>query len=197
MPMACNYQLIIDNLLDLSHVAFVHAGTIGSDDSDATLSHERGDDFVRLTRKATAIPPPQMYLKQGFAGAMDQTKIMTFAPPASVWIDISSAECGAGNAKSAHLFVLNAITPETESTSQYFWATARDFDVDNEDLTKFMFAETEKAFLQDKDILEAQQRCIDLDPSAPTVDVGGDVGGLAARAIVDRLLAQPPRAQER
>ncbi len=130
---------------------------------------------------------------------MDQTKIMTFAPPAFVWIDISSVErrAGGGNAKSAHLNILNAVTPETESTSHYFWATARDFDVDNEDLTKFMFAETEKAFLQDKDILEAQQRCIDLDPSAPTVDVGGDAGGLAARAIVDRLLGEPPRARER
>jgi vanillate O-demethylase monooxygenase subunit len=191
LGIACNYQLIVDNLLDLSHVAFVHTGTIGTDDSEATLSHERGDDFVRLVRKASDIAPPPLWEKQGFVGPMEQIKTMTFAAPAFVWIDIVSAESRAGgaNAKSARLNVLNAITPETESTSHYFWANARDFDLDNGDLTKLMFDASENAFQQDKDILEAQQRCIDLDPTAPMIDVGGDVGGLSARRIVERLIA--------
>ena len=190
MPIACNYQLIIDNLLDLSHVAFVHEGTIGTDDSDATLGFERGDDFMRITRRATDIQPPPLYLKQGFEGVMEQTKIISFAPPAFVWIDISSVETNVAgrNARSAHLNILNAITPETEGTSHYFWATARDFEIADDRLTGFMFGETERAFLQDKDILEAQQLCIERDPSAPTIDVNADAGGLHARRIIERML---------
>jgi phenylpropionate dioxygenase-like ring-hydroxylating dioxygenase large terminal subunit len=34
----CNYQLIIDNLLDLSHLAFVHASTVGSGELPTTPS---------------------------------------------------------------------------------------------------------------------------------------------------------------
>lgn len=190
IPIACNYLLIVDNLLDLSHVAFVHAGTIGTDDSDAKLSFDRGDDHVRITRLASDVPPPPLYVKQGFEGAMDQTKIISFAPPSFVWIDISSVETAADgrNARSAHLNILNLITPETEVSSHYFWASARDFEIDNGTLTEFMFRETEKAFFEDRDILEAQQRCIDLDPSAPTIDVNGDAGGLQARRIVARRL---------
>ncbi len=198
LPIACHYQLIVDNLLDLSHVAFIHADTIGTEDSDAKLAVEHGDDFVRLTRHATDVPMPPIYTKLGFEGRMDQTKVMSFAPPAFVWIDISSVERKADghNAKSAHLNILNAITPETETTSHYFWASARDFDTDNAAFTDFMFRETAKAFDQDRDILEAQQGCIDLDPACRTVDVSGDAGGLHARCIVGRLMEEQNRTIE-
>jgi phenylpropionate dioxygenase-like ring-hydroxylating dioxygenase large terminal subunit len=192
MLISCNHQLIIDNLLDLSHVAFVHEGTIGTDDSDAKLTFERGEDFMRITRRAADIPPPPIYVKQGFEGVMDQTKTIDFAPPGFVWIDIGSVETNADgrNAKSAHLNILNAITPESEATSHYFWASARDFEISNETVNGFMFKETEKAFLQDKDILEAQQECIETDPSAPIIDVTADAGALHARKIIDRMLAE-------
>lgn len=190
LPIACHYQLIVDNLLDLSHVAFVHTGTIGTDDSDASLTFDRGDDYVRITRMAADVPAPPIYVKQGFDGRMDQTKTMAFAPPSSVWIGIESVGSGAEghNAISARLNILNAITPETEKSSHYFWSSVRDFEVNNNEMTTFMFRETEKAFFQDRDILEAQQRCIDLDPAAPTVDVTGDAGALHARRIVARML---------
>ena len=66
--------------------------TIDREELEAKL--DRGDDFVRLTRKATGIPTPPIYLKQGFDGPMDQTKIMTFAPPPFVLIELTSADTG-------------------------------------------------------------------------------------------------------
>jgi len=60
------------------------------------------------------------------------------------------------------------------------------------DDTKFVVGANSKvtidAFNEDKDILEAQQTCIALDPAAPTVNVHADWGGVQARRLVAQLL---------
>ena len=45
----------------------------------------------------------------------------------------------------------------------------------------------EHAFLEDVSVFTAQQRNIELDPDAPTIDINADSGGIQARRIVDRL----------
>jgi hypothetical protein len=55
-------------------------------------------------------------------------------------------------------------------------------------LTEMIFEDVKEAFLQDVTVFEAQQRCIELRPEAPEIDVNGDVGGLQARRIVRELL---------
>lgn len=191
IPIAADYRLFIDNLLDLSHVAFVHKGTIGSDDSAAALQVERNADSIRLVREAHDIPTPPLYVKQGFGPRANQTKIITFLPPETVTIEVTTSEvpgAPATVAKRRHILIINVITPETARTSHYFWASARDFEIDDAELTAFFNRETHKAFLEDQDILEAQQRCIDLDPSAPDVLVGIDAGPIQARKLMARLL---------
>ena len=54
-----NHQLLVDNLLDLSHVQFVHATTLGADGvSNAPLDTHREDDKVRIDRWIMDKPPP-------------------------------------------------------------------------------------------------------------------------------------------
>ena len=43
------------------------------------------------------------------------------------------------------------------------------------------------AFLEDKDVFEAQQRVIDNDRSESQVDINADAGGIQARRILSRL----------
>ena len=57
-------------------------------------------------------------------------------------------------------------------------------------LTEMVRKQVAGAFEEDKAMIEAQQRVIDLDPSAPVVNVVGDAGGVHARRIVERLLAE-------
>jgi vanillate O-demethylase oxygenase-like protein len=49
---------------------------------------------------------------------------------------------------------------------------------------------TADAFNEDKDILEAQEKCIALDPAAPTVNVHADWGGVQARRLTSQLIAE-------
>ena len=60
----CHYQLLVDNLLDLSHLAFVHRTTIGTDavaENPATVTRE--GDNVRIVRSMPSCPAPPLYVK--------------------------------------------------------------------------------------------------------------------------------------
>jgi len=81
------------------------------------------------------------------------------------------------------------MTPETETSCHYFWASCRNFRTDDAALNAQAYKSTIAAFNEDKDMLEAEQRVIALDPSAPQIDLVGDAGGLQARRLVERLLA--------
>jgi vanillate O-demethylase monooxygenase subunit len=187
----CHYLLMVDNLLDLSHLAFVHSSSIGStaDTNPALKLEQPSDRIVQLVRAVTDLPVAPVYKQQGFTKHIDQTKIMTLYAPSSITIEILSAERDGGPMKTRSM-ILNAVTPETERSTHYFWGSARDFDVANVEWSASLARLTAAAFDEDKDMLEAQQRNIELDPAAPTVDIRGDVGGLQARKMVDRLLAE-------
>jgi vanillate O-demethylase monooxygenase subunit len=191
LPMAANYFLLVENLIDLSHVAFVHAGTIGSDDTSATLEFDRGERFVKVIRAAKNIPTPPHMRKIGLAERADMTKIIQYTPPSAIAIDINWEECDAAGNRGPHAMraiIINAITPETESTCHYFWGHVRDFDIGNPGMTAYFHRAVVTAFNEDKDILEAQQRTIALDPAAPIVSVHGDWGGVQARRLLDRMI---------
>jgi phenylpropionate dioxygenase-like ring-hydroxylating dioxygenase large terminal subunit len=189
-----NHQLLVDNLLDLSHVSFVHRGSIGTDDSAAKLKLERGPDWVRLTRNAGPMPPPPLYAAQGLRDPVNQNKVMRFSPGANIWIDIDTVEARE-NGRSIFFTILNSITPETATSCHYFFANARNFALDDAKLSALLHKGTHEAFGEDKLVLEAQQTIIDLDPAAPQIDIDADAGGLQARRIVDRLLAEQNAAQ--
>jgi phenylpropionate dioxygenase-like ring-hydroxylating dioxygenase large terminal subunit len=195
LPVKAGYLLLIENLMDLSHVAFVHINSIGSaEDVDPDLAWERGEDFARGTRVATGLSPSKGMLQRGLDFNMDVKKVMTFTPPCHVVIDITRTEANPAPGQkarvAAHHMILNSMTPETDSSCHYFWANARDHDVEDAQLTAMVRKQVAGAFDEDKAMIEAQQRIIDLDPAAPTLNVVGDAGGVHARKIVERLLAE-------
>jgi vanillate O-demethylase monooxygenase subunit len=54
-------------------------------------------------------------------------------------------------------------------------------------MTERVFQQIKTAFLEDVAVFSAQQKNIELDPDAPTIDINADSGGIQARRIVDRL----------
>lgn len=194
-----SYLLLVENLIDLSHVAFVHASTIGStEDTNPSLKNERGEGFVRVTRGAPGIACPSSMRSLGFAPVIDQKKIITFTPASNIWIDIPTRDAvpveGRNEPMQRRVMILNAITPETERSCHYFWANARDFDLDSAERSAFFLKNVSFAFNEDKDMLEAQQKNIDFDPAAPTVNVNADWGGVQATRMIERLIAAETEA---
>jgi len=197
-----NWQLVVDNLLDLTHLAFVHETTIGNAAlvEHAAVKVQRGPEHVLVTRWIIDQPAPPTFVKVGkFTGNVDRWQIIDYRPPAFLRLDVGATPTGTGAPEGKRvggisMRNLNAITPETETTSHYFWAQAHDFDVKNAELTDRIFQQIKLAFLEDVDVFTAQQRLIDLNPAAPTIDINADSGGIQARRIVDRLYAEEQAA---
>ncbi len=201
IPIKSNYFLVVDNLLDLSHLPFLHAATIGSpEDVNPKLTWERGPDWVKGVRIARGLSPSARNLQEGLDFRFDRTQIMLFEPPSQVTIDILSNEYGKeygdlGDRMNRRIVIYDSITPETDSSCHYFWAIARDYAVDDKKTSEIGLRATSAAFHEDQRMLEVQQRIIDLNPAAPQVDVMGDAGSMQARRIVERILEEEGRAR--
>jgi phenylpropionate dioxygenase-like ring-hydroxylating dioxygenase large terminal subunit len=191
-----NWQLIVDNLLDLTHLAFVHETTIGNAAlvENAKVKVERAANNVVVTRWIIDAPPPPTFVKAG-----GRWQIIDFVPPAFLRLDVGGSPTGTGapqgrRAGGINMRNLNAITPETETTSHYFWGQAHDWDIHNRATTDMLVEQIATAFLEDVAVLEAQQRNMTILPGAPQVDINADNGLIQARRILDRICAEEQAA---
>jgi len=197
-----NWQLVVDNLLDLTHLAFVHETTIGNMAlvEHAAVKVQRAPSNVLVTRWIIDQPAPPTFVKVGkFTGNVDRWQIIDYAPPAFLRLDVGACPTGTGAPEGRRvggigMRNLNAITPETETTSHYFWGQAHDFEPHNAAMTERVFQQIKTAFLEDVAVFTAQQRMISLRPDAPQVDINADAGGIQARRIVDRLCREEQAA---
>src|SRR5215470_17852011 len=197
-----NWQLIVDNLLDLTHLAFVHETTIGNSAlvDQAQVKVQRDGNSVTVTRWIIDGPPPPTFVKAGgFTSNVDRWQIINFVPPAFLRLDVGATPTGTGAPQGNRvggigMWNLNAITPETETTSHYFWGQAHNFDVKNRELTQKIFEQIQTAFLEDVEVFSAQQRNLDIYSSPPQVDINADAGVLQARRIIERIHAEEQSA---
>ena len=84
----------------------------------------------------------------------------------------------------------HTITPETATSCHYFWHHARNFRLDEPEVTAFLRDAASGAFYEDVIIIDAQQRAIDaMTPDAPRIDINADAGVLQASRILDRMIA--------
>ncbi len=193
-----NYMLLVDNLLDLSHLSFLHPTTLGTSAvAETPVKTERDGNAVRVTRWVFDSPPPPFFQRVGgFAPDqnIDRWQIVEWHPPSFVKLDVGGAPVGAGAAqgnRNAGISMrnLNAITPESDKTTHYFWSQARNFKLDQDWMSELLAQQIHTAFMEDLDLIGHQQRNIDVDPASPTLDTNHDAGALQAHRILDTLLA--------
>ena len=81
--MKCNYQLIADNVLDVTHLAYVHSSSIGASSiTEFPATVEREERLVRLTRWIRDRAPPPLYKRAGgFPDNVDRWQIVEHVPP--------------------------------------------------------------------------------------------------------------------
>ena len=138
---ASDYRLMIDNLMDLTHETYVHAGSIGQPEIDeAPVETVAGPDEVVTRRFMGGIHAPpfwRMALKGAGLpeeGLVDRWQVCRFTLPSHVLIEVGVAPVGRGGydaaeADKAYSIVVDFITPETASSHHYFWGMARRFAV--------------------------------------------------------------------
>lgn len=194
------YNLVVDNLLDLSHVGFVHTTTIGNAEfgQKGTLTSSRTEKGVKVTRLVPDVPPPPTYIKSGQLPEgknIDRWQLIEFIAPSFVKIHVGGAEAGTGAlegeyAHGLNLWVLNAITPETANSSHYFWASVRSHAVGDPNVDALFLSQVAEAFSEDQHVLEAQQKVIDEEGDSWGIALRQDAGSIEARRVLDKLLRE-------
>mgnify|MGYP001976587342 FL=1 len=110
-------------------------------------------------------------------------------------IDVGCAIAGTGatngdRSQGVTMFSNHTLTPETETSTHYFWHHARNFRLDEPDLTKKLAKATSNAFGEDVIIIETQQdRMERAGPQKSIIDINADSGVLQARRLLDGLIA--------
>ncbi len=203
---ACDYRLMIDNLMDLTHETYVHSTSIGQKEIDETPCKTTVEgDMVVTSRYMSGIQPPpfwQMALRANHLAddvPVDRWQICRFTPPSNVMIEVGVAHMGHGgydapNDKKTYSVVVDFITPETETSIHYFWGMARKFNPGDKALTATIREGQGKIFSEDLQMLELQQKNLLANPGRGLLMLNIDAGGVQSRRILDRLMALEQKA---
>ena len=198
---ACDYRLMIDNLMDLTHETYVHSTSIGQQEIDETPSRTvtEGNSVVtsRFMEGIKAPPFWQMAMRANDLDAeatVDRWQICKFTPPSHVLIEVGVALAGKGGYNAdpkdkAYSVVVDFITPETETSIHYFWGMVRQFKPEDAELTAKIREGQGKIFSEDLQMLEMQQKNLLAFPERQLKILSIDAGGVMSRRIIDRLLA--------
>jgi len=193
-----NYLLVIDNLLDFSHLGFVHENTLGGGRVSAEVKPEieRFDWGLRVKRLYPAAPLAA-YLKRlaKFEGPVDRWQIYDFRLAGNILsMDFGSAPAGMGALEGARppealvFHTVQALTPETETSTHYFWAAANGFALDDPSVTEEIRHQTELAFAEDYRIIQAQAAVIAEHPHERMIAIAADAAVNQGRAMLARML---------
>ncbi len=201
---AADYLLIDDNLLDLSHLSFAHEKTLGldmpqwADERPRIVPLERGLRVQRWLRSH----PSRSFMKR-LGEHLDLWNSYDFLFPGvfllrTAFYPVGTAErFKGGPPEEPPLFLRvddQAVTPMGPRASRYFYAAgARSRDIDPDRVAK-LYGVTEAAFHEDKSLIEAQQKLIDLEPSRRMLPTSLDAGPTQFRRIVQRLLESEAQA---
>ena len=202
----CDYRLMIDNLMDLTHETYVHATSIGQKEIDETptTTSSEGDEVIVSRHMSNIMAPP--FWRMALHGAhladdvpVDRWQICRFSPPSHVMIEVGVAHAGhrgyeADKAHKVSAVVVDFITPETETSIWYFWGMARNFNPQDKALTATIREGQGKIFAEDLEMLESQQRNLLANPQRQLLKLNIDAGGVQARKVLDRLVAQEQAA---
>ena len=206
---ACDYRLMVDNLMDLTHETYVHSTSIGQKEIDETpvSTKTEGEQVVtRRTMEGVMAPP---FWRANLRGnhlpddqLVDRWQVCRFTPPGHIMIEVGVALAGKGGIdapadQKVYSIVVDFLTPETETSMWYFWGMARNFNVKDKALTAQIRDGQAKVFAEDTAVLEAQQRNLSLHPARKLLLLNIDAGGVQSRKLLDKMVAaeQAPVAQ--
>ncbi len=193
------YLLISDNLLDFSHLSYVHANSLGGS-TDIALARptvetvdSNGQRGVRVSRFINDTPPPPFYQRfHQFNTNLDRWFIYDFLFPGTLLMHSGGRPTGApedDNSNSVRLHSCQTLTPETETTTHYFFQQSHPIGSGDGTVAESIYNSVVAAFHEDKDMITAQFRNIQASPSRDMLPMHFDSALLQYRKFLADAVA--------
>jgi vanillate O-demethylase monooxygenase subunit len=194
----CNYVRLHENVLDLTHFPFLHGEAVGDlAYAQAPFEVAEEDGSVCITRRLQDHPVHAIFA--GVIGnpghRVNRTSESWFKTPAFhiAHETIEDLEGGVGGRTEFHFKIGHMFTPETATSTHYFWATARDMAIDNAALSEAGRGFALATFQQDEEALERIEEIWQREDDFREISLAGDRAGIFVRRIIARRAQQEAR----
>ncbi|WP_409488469.1 Rieske 2Fe-2S domain-containing protein [Pseudomonas promysalinigenes] len=194
-----NYVLETDNILDLSHIQFLHPGSLGSSAvaSAITSVEQQGNTVISKRQTVGDILPEFLYRQRRIpvGTPVDRWIDVRWDAPASMLLEAGSVATGNPRNEGVSNFIAHIFTPETDTTSHYWYSVCNPLSTGDEGRDRaeaFVTGLTQPFRDEDLPMLEAQQQMIGEAEfwSLKPVLLAGDAGAVRARRVLDKMLAE-------
>lgn len=186
------YELIADNLLDFSHLSFVHEATFGGSVEIARArpkveAIERG---LRVSREVLDVPMPNYHRPLwSHDGRIDRWLVYDFVLPGTLLMRSGARPAGsADDTTGIEFHSCQALTPETADSTHYFFQEAHRAGQGNAATTRALFDGLLAAFEEDRAMIAAQAGNLALAPGLPMLPLMMDKALVQFRRLYERAL---------
>lgn len=195
-----NWMLIVDNLADFSHLAFVHTNTLGGSEDYAFVTHpeveklENGFNLIRWS-KGDAPAPYHAKINPDAPDKLDRCNSVQMLVPGVFFMSTIMAPLGwdpdCGDYEGVKQYRnCQFMTPETKTTTHFFWNYLHNYRTDDPSISKSLQASLLEGFLEDKDIIEAQQKMLKYETEFKPKGMQGDEALLHFRKLYSALIKE-------
>lgn len=195
MDLACD--LIVDNLLDLSHAAYLHPATLGAAQGTKDItSVKKTGTRIQSDRLIPNSPPAFVFTATGAAQPdehVDYWANMRWDPPGSFYMDAGIVATGGRKEDGRILSSVQIVIPSTETSSYYHWRMFRNYELDNDAVTAGIEAAVIQAFTtEDEPMIAAVQARMEGREfwSMKPLLLSSDSAAVQARRVMADLLNQ-------
>ena len=196
IEMNANYEIITDNLMDLTHVEYLHRGILGSE------AIKRGEQ--EILQNGTTIwsnrwcpdglaPPAFDAMFDDYGKPVDHWLYMRWDAPANMLLDVGISPTGTPRENGLWIYSMSVLTPKDETSTHYFWGVSRNYKIDDPEIDEVWRQAITFAFgEQDKPVIEAQQMMMglhgasDIDELDPVL-LTTDAGPIRCRRLLQKL----------
>jgi vanillate O-demethylase monooxygenase subunit len=193
MPVRAHYQLLVDNIMDLSHADYLHPSSLGGmvTQAKATSREEKGAVIAEWI--ALDCPPPPAFRSRVPPGSnADIWLQVIWRPPGVMVLGTAANAPGAPRQWQDEGYTLHNVTPETSERSHYFVCSTRRYRQDDPAFVEMLRKTLLHAFdTEDKPMIELQQAeigphdLLELDPILLRVDAAAVRARRYLRKLID------------
>jgi phenylpropionate dioxygenase-like ring-hydroxylating dioxygenase large terminal subunit len=184
MHYRADFRLIVDNLSDFAHLAFVHTHTLrGSEEyafNTKPVQVDRFDNGFRGERwSMNAAPPPFHRQVVRSDAAVDRRNLGLMHVPGIFMMETLFAPAGSGSergllAGSKEYRNCQVFAPETRTSTHFFWNYLHYYDLHDPTIARSLQDSMVRVFLEDKFIIEGQQEILSADPDFKMHGIASD-----------------------